>query len=592
MKTAELQKIGATTHQEHENSGSYERLRNLRDHYLEQYEAYFDETQRKLGVASEKETADLRHWVRGTKATEEDVHALKEFWEKAAKKQLESGRKLEQDFMRQMTESRQYISPESFQRWVTRFRDPRVNYKEKEKWVHEKFPEYIKEWKRLAYEREKLLKHPQFALINASGVDTASILSKEKFLSLHHKDRNNLIEKAHAALKAHKEGKSAVYVQAKGMLEHAASEKVMSSTKVGTWLKRIFQSSATPEQITAFLSPGEDASLPKLIGRWRGVKQRYDKVRQTLSAGETKNLRGLNIPPENAFLDWNYNRRQSWVEEMELRLKEQNVERERPIFLEIKHALDLKDWDAAEESIAKAKKLELPEHDRTRLASMERYLSSSRPKKASLETKNPCEQAKTRIDQALQNVPAALQPHILAMCKSHHANRSIHQMRWMTYNNLWCRKNGFLDERRARIGASAQNREATYKRAIEGEDVGRHDVITTKTAGQDFIRDKDDTIHGGKQKLKATYMHIDLSAPEAASTLHEYVRHERDPKALYWTTLCFHENGMPLSNAWHDDLLATLNELRSATKVLKNAGMLYNGPTQKLTAAYGGSEQI
>jgi hypothetical protein len=371
------------------------------------------------------------------------------------------------------------------------------------------------------------------------------------------------------------------------MLEHAASEKVMSPTKVGTWLKRIFHSNATPEQINAFLSSKDETSLSTLIGRWRGVKNRYNQVKEKL-VGEKAKMRGLSIPPENAFLDWNYNRRQSWVEEMELRLKEQNVERERPVFLEIKHALDLKDWDAAEENIAKAKKLELPEHERTRLASMERYLSSARPKKTSPEIKdNPFQQAKIRIDQALQNIPAALQPHILAMCKSHHANRSIHQMRWMAYNNLWCRKNGFLDERRARLGASEHNREATYKRAIVGEDVGRHDVITTKTAGQDFIRDKEDTIHGGKQKLKATYMHVDLNAPEAVSTLHEYIRHERDPKALYWTTLCFHENGMPLSNAWHDDFLATLTELRSATKVLKNAGMLYNGPTQKLSSAYG-----
>mgnify|MGYP001577591416 CR=1 FL=1 len=60
MKTAELQNIGATFPQEYEDRGSYERLKSLRDHYLEQYEAYFDETHRKLGVASEKETASTR----------------------------------------------------------------------------------------------------------------------------------------------------------------------------------------------------------------------------------------------------------------------------------------------------------------------------------------------------------------------------------------------------------------------------------------------------------------------------------------------------------------------------------------------------
>jgi len=77
-------------------------------------------------------------------------------------------------------------------------------------------------------------------------------------------------------------------------------------------------------------------------------------------------------------------------------------------------------------------------------------------------------------------------------------------------------------------------------------------------------------------------VNLKSSAPQA---LAEWLEHEQNPKVLYWTTFCGHEDGVPKSENWHNELLFTLTEMRSASRTIKNAGYRYTNNHESLALA-------
>jgi hypothetical protein len=156
------------------------------------------------------------------------------------------------------------------------------------------------------------------------------------------------------------------------------------------------------------------------------------------------------------------------------------------------------------------------------------------------------------------------------------ANRNIHQFRWIVYNNDWCTTHGYLNDDIARRGASKENEQATKERGDRGEDIGRHDVASHSTDGKQHIRKTEHSMH------RATYRHVNIASGGATNQTAEWLEHEQNPRVLYWTTFCAHENGNPKSHNWHRDLFARLTELRSHTQSLKKAGFMYDSPGRGL----------
>jgi hypothetical protein len=148
------------------------------------------------------------------------------------------------------------------------------------------------------------------------------------------------------------------------------------------------------------------------------------------------------------------------------------------------------------------------------------------------------------------------------------------------YNNKWCRSHGYLNEDIARKGASDDNAALTKHRAEHGQDVGRHDVLTHDTADKEYMRKKEYATH------KATYLHTNVKSGGVTSTLAEWLEHEQNPKQLYWTTFCAHEDGDPKSEIWHNDLFAILTEMRSLSRTISGAGFTYMGTHAQLASKH------
>jgi hypothetical protein len=544
---------------------------------MDQYRGYIEETFNEKKIAGREETRQLQEWIASQRATEEGVVSLQQFYEGFLRSQLHSGRELHNKFYRGLDKARPWISEKSYKEWIHRFHDESVGYKAREYWVEHQFTSYIDRWKKVAEEREKLAKNSEFKAIANDHPEFAIILNKDGFLDLHYNQRVGLIAKAKAFMMAGEKGHSPLFTAAEKKLKSAVFMHVLADHKVGVWLERIFKKNASGKRMEEFVNGSGFNSLGQMIDRWTKVKFRFDMLKdKSGKLDQDAAARGLTIMSEHQFLSMHYTQRLRYVEELDSRINGTgDINHERPVFIEIRHAMDLKDWDEAEELIKKAKLMHLSEKERDRLRSMERFTEEFKPKKKEMVNGMDLIQVRKRIDKIVDEIGehhSEMQPMVKRLLKGPQANRSINQLRWMAYNERWCETHGFYNYKIGKFGASKENEEKTRQLALQGEDVGRHNNIGyTTDESQRYLRKTEVVRH------KATYEHLNVKDGSATQQIAEWCEHEQNPRDLYWRTLCCHTDGEPKSSNWHQDWFNRLTELRSLTRTLKNAGFQYGG---------------
>jgi hypothetical protein len=564
-------------HESGDDGTESRRLRGQREHILDQIRGYLHETFSVLKVAGRDQTKEVEDWMYTQEATEEGVESLRKFYE-FQHARLDSGRKLRSKFFQSLDAAKPWISKSNYTEWVERFEDPNANYKQREYWVDHQFASYVKRWETVAKERDTLEKNPKVRMAVSAAPEFDIVLNREKFLNLHYQERVGWLAKLKAYMIADEKGRIELYAKAEAKLKGAVESGALQSGKVGVWLEKILKSKASPRLIEAFVNGAGTNALPVLIERWKHVRMRYDRVKKIAGERKEENApRGLNILGDQQFLSMHYTQRLRYVEELEHRYGDLPANKERPSFVKIRHAIDIKDWAEATLLIGQTEREELSGPERIRLGSMRDYVTQFSTKAKKMEKGDAIKSAHSKIDQLIPRIPMSMRPMIHRLLRGPNSNRSIHQLRWIVYNNKWCRTHGYLDDEKAFSGAQKDNREMTKYRAEHGMDVGRHDTLDYETADKAYFRKKEFANH------KATYLHVNL-ASGATQTLSEWLEHEQDPKVLYWTTFCGHEDGLPKSANWHNELLYVLGELRSATRTLKNAGFMYDAPGRPLVS--------
>lgn len=558
-------------------------LQHRREMIRDFYTRFRAVTRHETGAASEQETNELMGWALSL-SSEEEIED-KEKWMSDYKKRMESARKLYyMDFLPVIQEARRknYISSASLDNWMKRFKDPHTSYKTKEYWIQHQFKGFLDNWRQTTEERERLLTDPALKNISPQQADVKKLLDEKAFLSLHYDKRSDLLAKVRAAILANEKNRGDLYMQAKSQLNKAVTRKVMSATKVGQWLERIFKSNASKTKIDEFLhGSSKSKCLSDLIQNWTDVKRRYDIMTDKIKMRGRSSARGLYVMSPEQFLNMHYDQRLKYVTELEYRLNDsKDVRDELPEFLKIRHALDMKDWDLAEEEMMEAEKLPLSDANRQRLGSMKDYLKRMRTDKVSAgkQSKSKMDEvsiATRTIDAELEDMPSNIRDMILELTTTGLSNIPpsvrLHQLRWIWYNNQWSRHHGYLNRKKMMQGASQENRNLTQYRGRHGIDIGRNDVVDETTAGAEFIR-KDE-----HARNRATLIHLDTSSVAAKKELVKKLSCEQNTKVLYWMTLCPHDKGLPMSDNRNDDVLRGLTKIRSSLRTIEKAGYRYNG---------------
>jgi len=420
-----------------------EQLRRRREALIAYFRDYIGETFYTLGASSEEQKDELWKGLLHLGLNEEEIRGWEQFRETVAEQQLRSARQLSQQLHGILNQARgkNYISGASQERWIARFKDPALSYKAKEYFVQNQLPEYAKAWEREGLKRAALLKDPRIKMLTAFQVEHfTEFLSDTQFMELHFDQRTSLNSKVTAALTTVKNtDRQTLHKRAKDMLDAAVKAKVMSPTKLGLWMERIFsKKDVTTQQIEKFLS----TELKQFISNWAKVRTDFDWAESEMKKEGVP--QGFHRLTSDQFLALTFDQRESYVEQAKIRLSSQRPESSaqlKDLTLGIRHALDSKDWDDADTLLKKAWSI-AKEEDRFELESMDRYLKAFREKEQ--EKQQPMEDAKKTLAEmraVFAQIPSSLQPlYLKAMNDGYDCATRLFQL---IYNRKWVRDNGY-----------------------------------------------------------------------------------------------------------------------------------------------------
>ncbi len=473
------------------------------------------------------------------------------------------------------------MSQASVDKWIKRFKDPNVHYKAKEQFVRTKLPANIERLKAVQAKRAELLKNPSIKKLTSSQVkDLDKLLSDEKFVGLHYTKRADLVAAVNAALNAQTGRMPALHASAKQMLESAAQEGVLSWSKIGRWMQRIFGKDAKEEQIKAFLIGSGPNSLGRLVGNWREAKRHFDKLEaKREKLGTPPSFRFVSI---DVFLGWSFDKRTSYLTEADNRFS--SFENERYDFLQIRHALDSKDWEEAGDLIAQAKKKPLTKPDQAKLASMESFFrahSKQAPKaKEKKEGESPIE-VLTKMRNALNQIGYASikDRYVHAM---QHDYSTLWALCTMYYNWQWCRERGYSsDEMDA--GLKEDAKEKTYEHIEHGQPKGHViNEMTSDTSMKPAARNDEHT-------KSAQGIFVDETTDNSV-LIEKFVKPNRYNRAVwYWTR--FMEKNIPYGHMQY--VIQHVHPvIKSGMRKLDQMGVRYtdSGPAQYKRGGIAGAQ--
>ena len=458
-------------HENRNDNAAQTQLEQVRQKCIRQIEAAVAMAPNVLGKADvkayEKDViSDEAFAASGVHDTAEKIRMIKQNINVHIPALVSESRALETRFREKIQEakSKGWINDKSVRQWLQRLQSGNVYYYQKKKFIEdpEKFPKYLKNWQRVAEAREKLLKHPQVKRLKSSDVPQIAVfLNQNQFLNLSFEAREALLATVTGALAAKEKHVPTLFVQARAMLEGAARNQSLSWTKVGSWLQRIFTSSADPDQIEKFLNNKGSMPLQKLIENWSQASRHFHKIEAKRKSLGTPP--GFHFVHMNVFLNWHFDRRQAYLNEAEHRFVD--IGKEPGIFLQIRHELGANDWDSAEDLIEDAKRQEWNPEDQRKLHTMELFLKFHRHEDAKKAQERPSD---AEIISEMHFLIGQLPPQ-LQRTYSHALSRG-YQAFWvlttLMYNRVWCHQHNFLDtgkEKRIEQKATTETRERLKK---------------------------------------------------------------------------------------------------------------------------------
>ena len=364
---------------------------------------------------------------------------------------IDDARQLERKFEQMIADAVRAggISEKDGRKWMDRLRDSNVIYRKKKEFINEKIERvYMPNWMKLGEDLQKIETKRKELKLKPGDLPELAKLNTSGFLDMHFLTKRDYANKAEAALAAFEKGEykeldqTALYQQAQDQLAAAVEMGALAPWKVGEWLKRIFVKNAKPEKMRNFVEGKGETTLWRIIERWSAVRKKFDGIERKRE--EKGSPRGFHFVHINVFLGWHYEKRKAYVEEADHRFT--NIDHERESFLRIRHALDVKDWDEADELIAEAKGEELSPADRTKLESMEKFLREHRktpPKNE--QTGNPSpEELLMKMRGLVDQAPASLQSMYTETLRRGY--NTFWTFSTLLYNRDWCHRHHYLSE--------------------------------------------------------------------------------------------------------------------------------------------------
>ncbi len=400
---------------EHEKQA---RLEERREKIIRQVREFAHETFHKLGAASRQETETLLQGVEYLKLDEQEITGWEQFCDERLTAMLESAQQLYFDqFMDPLLgELGKTISTRVIEDLNRKFKDENVDYKAKEQYIRFTLPKRIKEWRALKTRRDELKNKPLFTSLTTTLVPRLEdFLKEEKFIDLKYPDRKGLTDQVEAAMNALKRHQEKQYADIHAELTtYAQEEEIMHASKVGMWLKRIFDGKRTPEEINTYM---EQVVRP-FVRNWREAMYGSEKYKGFMDLEEAFDMhgvpRGLQRKSKDQFLLMSYKQKTSYLALAWTRIHDPDGSLEKnkelsTLKLRIRHNLDTEDWEGAEQELVSAQRIA---PDDSELRSMQTFLNDHRPDEKQAEKQEQPEPHALlqEMREIITAIPGPLQP--------------------------------------------------------------------------------------------------------------------------------------------------------------------------------------
>ncbi|MBI3331994.1 hypothetical protein HYZ99_03475 [Candidatus Peregrinibacteria bacterium] len=441
---------------------------------------------------------------------------------------------LERTFARMLKEAETAggISSGDAQKWMDRLRDSNVIYWKKKQFINDKIARvYLPNWVKLGQDLKKIEEKRKELKLKPDALPELAKLNVPGFLDMHFLTKRDYANKAEGALAAFEKGEykeadtTALYQQAKKQLDGAVADGSLAPWKVGEWLKRIFVKNARREKIKDFIEGRGETTLGRLIERWAAVRKKFDWIEMKRKTGGSP--RGFHFVHINVFLGWHYEKRTAYVQEADHRFT--NISNERDSFLKIRHALDTKDWEEADDLIAEAKSEDLSASDAGKLQSMEKFLREHRkgPIEPEKKEKPAPEEILLKMRALVNQVPDSLRSMYAETLRRGY--NTFWTFSTLLYNRDWCYRHHYLDDEKEHC-LYEESKDLTAERIQHGH--SDHFEANDLTRGRN---NQDPAVRDQGDMNAAQVLFCDSSSKD--TVLSAIQRQGGDRQFWYWTSL-------------------------------------------------------
>ncbi|MDD4319395.1 MAG: hypothetical protein PHW10_03670 [Candidatus Peribacteraceae bacterium] len=302
----------------------------------------------------------------------------------------------------------------------------------------------------------------------------------------------------------------------------------------------------------------------------RNLLANWPRIREFVSLEERRKKEGtpmsFNFVSMQVFLwEWNSGQRDSYLKEADRRFID--IAKEREDFISIRHALDTKDWEEAEELIETAKQGHLSPLNAAKLLSMERFLQEHRPPRKESKEKKPND--REVVDEAralLGSIPPSQRLfHAECMRLGYDTFRAMCSG---YYNRVWLHRNRNVDTR-TEMQWREEARLQTPGRIENGHNEKGWEANETTGANNTGAAIRD------QERIAAPQ--IIFSKEESARTnAQKFWRNRRNWKFWYWTALIPLEGDNPGSYAIQEGMvLDTHPRLKRLCREMEKRNILF-----------------
>lgn len=450
-------------------------LERRRKKIVDQVRSYAHATFDEMGAASKRETEELIEGVKHIALDEKEISGWEDFCENRLQDMQESAHRLyhEQFMGPLLDELGKTISRRVIEDLDRKFHDENANYKERESYILSVLPKRIEEWRKVKNRRDELVKDPRFTSLTAKHVPKLAAFKDEKqFIDLTYPERKGLVDAVKAALSTldHLEDRHA---EIRAELESWCEQGFMHPSKVGTWMRRIFDGKRTAEQINSYMKQ----VVRPFAKSWEKARKDFDDLEDAFEAQDTP--RGFNRLTLDTFLLLSYKQKTSYLSLAWVSLNdpEGNLEQNKQLAalkLRIRHNLDTGDWEGADEELRAAARISPKDRE---LLSMHRFLKDHRPKtkKEKKESPDP-EKVLGELRDIVRSIPAEIQGmYVLTMSDGLAVHGRFQQLMG---NRIWLHEVAGWDE-------ATERKRLAYVHATGKQ--GKGNLIDMKTQGEDSV---------------------------------------------------------------------------------------------------------